>query len=227
LKQLKEEAEKKSHISKKDFSPRRFGGLLSSKSHHDGIDKGKKQYESPIRKSILEANETADDSSAAEDFEDKIKAKRAGGTLPKRENYGEIQLDFIYDLAEKKLKVKVNQARELVTSDNNAIPDPYVRLMLLPDKKKRTKRKTKVIKDSITPQWDESYDFCFGLEECKTKTIDVLVRNSRSLFSRERTFMGQCLIDLSEIENLEIAQSDWYQLKDRSFFEAKLKKLQE
>jgi hypothetical protein len=105
--------------------------------------------------------------------------------------------------------------------------------MLLPDRKKKTKRKTKVIKDVTADgpcNWEESFEFSLELDECKTKTLDVILKNSshRSMFSsRERTFMGQCLIELSEVENLEIAQSNWYTLKDRSAFETKLKKLQE
>lgn len=133
-----------------------------------------------------------------------------------------------YDSSRNKLVLKINQARGLINTDkDNSLSDPYVRVLLLPDRKKRTKRKTKVVKDSVTPQWDESFEFDLSLVEAKTKTIDVVVKNDKPLFSREKTFMGQCLISLESLGNIENGLTEWYKLQDQSIFEGLVKKLQE
>lgn len=216
-------------MSKSESSPRRFGGLLPiSRSHDENIEKNnnnskKKKNESPFRRSILEANE-ADDSSAAEDFEEKIRKSK---TVPKVENYGEIQVHIQYDTNKNKLLVKIHQAKELINTDKDSLSDPYVRLLLLPDRKKKTKRKTKVVKDSLAPQWDEQFEFDLLLADAKTKTIDIMVKNDKSLFSREKTFMGQCLIPIEDIFEIENGYTTWYKLLDKSVFEPTIKKIEE
>lgn len=201
----------------KASSPRRFGFLPSSKSHEEDVKKA------PLRRSILEANE-ADDSSAAEDIDERHKAEKTS-TLKREQDYGEVQLSVNYDTTKNKLVVKVNQARGLINTDKDSVSDPYVRFLMLPDRKKRSKRKTRVIKDSLSPQWDEVFEFDILLAEAKTKTIDLVVKNDKSLFSRERTFMGQCLIPLDLIPSIEDGQTDWFKLQDQSIFEAQIKKL--
>jgi translation initiation factor 2 beta subunit (eIF-2beta)/eIF-5 len=220
--------------------------LPSSRSHDEDIGKKKKEKnDSPMRRSILETNE-ADDSSAAEDNDDKSRYKRPPQNATAQsqqqqpqpqaqqqqqqqriENYGEIQLTLHYDTNRNKLVIKVNQARDLINTDKDSLSDPYVRIALLPDRKKRTKRKTKIVKDSVTPQWEECFEYDMHLNEAKTKTIDLAVKNDKSLFSREKTFMGQCLISLENIDNLEIGHTEWFKLKDQSVFETLLKKLNE
>lgn len=228
----------------KSESPRRFGGLLPSSKSHDevGLVGGpgttttnttttivKKRNaatasDSPIRRSILEANE-ADDSSAAEDHDDKHKHKHRSSLTPKREHYGDVQVSVQYDTSRNKLVVKVNQARDLINTDKDSLSDPYARIVLLPDHKKRTKRKTKIVKNSLAPQWDETFEFDLFQNEAKTKTIDLLVKNDKSLFSREKTFMGECLIPLDSIADLENGSTEWYKLHDSSVFETIIKKI--
>lgn len=105
--------------------------------------------------------------------------------------------------------------------------DPYARIILLPDKKKRTKRKTKVIKDSLSPVWDEPFEYDGTLAEARSKTIDIVVKNEKSLFSREKTFMGECMIPLETMFDLEFGSVDWYKLHDASVYESMVKKMQE
>lgn len=255
--------------NKSEASPRRFGGFLPmSRSHDDSIEKltrKKKVTDSPFRRSILESNE-ADDSSAAEDYEDRAAAasgahtndkssaspshqpagasSSAGGEQPaptgkesqpagkeaaakEKENvdYGQILVSIHYDTVRSKLVVKIVQASKLINTDKDSLSDPYARIILVPDRKKRTKRKTKIIKDTLTPQWDESFEYDVSLADAKAKTIDLVVKNDKSLFSREKTFMGKCLIPLDAIDNLEIGCAEWYKLQDESAFESVLKKL--
>jgi Ca2+-dependent lipid-binding protein len=170
----------------------------------------------------LEANESADDSSAAEDLTERSRTVSKAG-----DQYGEIEMTTQYDSNRNKLIIKVNQARDLINTDKDSLSDAYVRFLLQPDKKKRTKRKTKVIKDSLNPQWEEQFEFDMLLAEAKTKSIDLMVKNEKSLFSREKTFMGQCLIPLGDIPDIENGNTSWYKLQHQSLFDAMVKKIEE
>jgi Ca2+-dependent lipid-binding protein len=119
----------------------------------------------------------------------------------------------------------VNQARDLINTDKESLSDPYARFYLLPDRKKRTKRKTKIVKDSLTPHWDEEFDFDMSLHDAKLKTLELTVKNDKNFFSREKTFMGQCLIELEAINDLEVGHTEWYSLRDETFFDKLIKKL--
>ena len=223
-----------------------------SRSHDDSIEKlargKKKTCDSPFRRSILESNE-ADDSSAAEDNDDhrntasggataSAAAERPGSpsatgteataaTAGAEKDYGQILVSIQYDTVRSKLLVKIVQASKLINTDKDSLSDPYARVILLPDRKKRSKRKTKVIKDSLTPQWDEQFEYDLSLADAKTKTIDLAVKNDKSLFSREKTFMGKCLIQLDSIDSLELGSAEWYKLQEESAFEALMKKINE
>jgi len=173
---------------------------------------------------LLEANESADDSSATED----LTLERSRTNVGKiRDDYGEIELGIAYDTNRNKLVVKVNQAKDLINTDKDSLSDPYVRFVLQPDKKNKSKRKTKVIKDTLTPSWDETFEFDLHLPEAKTKTIDLMVKNEKSLFSREKTFMGQCLISLSDIADIENGVTSWYKLEHQNAFDQIIKKIEE
>ena len=53
------------------------------------------------------------------------------------------------------LLVHVNEARDLAAADKNGKSNPYIKTYLLPDKKKETKKKTKVMKKTLNPKFDE------------------------------------------------------------------------
>ncbi len=57
---------------------------------------------------------------------------------------GKIKLTLRYDQDKRVLKVIVHQASGLPGSDLPDPPDPYVKLYLLPEKNKKSKRKTEV-----------------------------------------------------------------------------------
>ena len=56
------------------------------------------------------------------------------------------------------------QARDLAAKDTNGLSDPYVRVTLLPDKKRRLE--TKIKRRTLYPRWNETFYFegCFLLK---------------------------------------------------------------
>lgn len=67
---------------------------------------------------------------------------------------GKIKLGIWYRTDERTLYVRVAKAKDLVNI-NNAKPDPYVRMHLLPDKTKLTKRRTGIQRKTISPEFNE------------------------------------------------------------------------
>ncbi|CAF5209811.1 unnamed protein product, partial [Rotaria magnacalcarata] len=68
--------------------------------------------------------------------------------------YGQIKLGIQYAPNRKSLSVTVYACKHLANVHSHNLPDPYVRVNLLPDFKK-DKKKTKSIHDTINPVYDD------------------------------------------------------------------------
>lgn len=64
------------------------------------------------------------------------------------------------------LTVGILQAADLMSMDSGGTSDPYVRVLLLPDKKK--KFDTKVHKKTLNPVFNETFVFKVGFTACIT-----------------------------------------------------------
>lgn len=53
--------------------------------------------------------------------------------------------------------ISVKEAASLIPMDTNGLSDPYVRVQIHPDKADKTKKKTKTIKASLTPVYNETF----------------------------------------------------------------------
>ncbi|KAL4232973.1 Synaptotagmin-7 [Mactra antiquata] len=70
---------------------------------------------------------------------------------------GKIQLALSYDFQSLTLTLKILQAQQLPAKDFTGTSDPYVKILLLPDKKH--KLLTKVKKKNLNPRWNECFLF--------------------------------------------------------------------
>uniref|UniRef100_UPI00398F4EE9 extended synaptotagmin-1 n=1 Tax=Pristiophorus japonicus TaxID=55135 RepID=UPI00398F4EE9 len=121
----------------------------------------------------------------------------------------QIKLTLQYIMQHGRLLLVVHSCRNLKLHSKE-IPDPYVSLILLPDKNRVTKRKTNVKKKTINPGYNDKFDFEISLEEAQKRKLDLTVKNSVSFMSKE---IGKLHIDLSLLDlTQEITQ--WFDLKE-------------
>lgn len=72
-------------------------------------------------------------------------------------NLGKLEYSLDYDFQKQELKVEVIQAQELPAMDMSGTSDPYVKVYILPDKKK--KFETKVYRKTLNPVFNETFVF--------------------------------------------------------------------
>lgn len=99
----------------------------------------------------------------------------------------------------------------LPLNDPSNIPDPYVKLYLLPDRHKETKRKTAVLKDNCNPVYDEQFEYVVSQGDLNERVLEVSVCTQKAWLSSSNNIMGQVRINLSEIDVTQ-AFTNWYDL---------------
>lgn len=125
---------------------------------------------------------------------------------------GQVRLTVWYYSEERKLVSIVHSCRALRQNGREA-PDPYVSLLLLPDKNRGTKRKTSQKKRTLNPEFNERLEWELPLDEVLRRKLDVSVKSNSSFMSRERELLGKVQLDLAEID-LSQGAAQWYDLMD-------------
>lgn len=123
---------------------------------------------------------------------------------------GRIELSVKYG-PRSNLVIVVHQVQGLPKEDDGELPDPYVKLYLLPDRSKDSKRKTDVIKDDCNPKFDERFEYAVAPNELTQRTLEVSVINKKGLLWLQRSnTMGQIHIDCGLLSSDKVTQ--WYDL---------------
>uniref|UniRef100_A0A8C4LBZ6 Extended synaptotagmin 1 n=1 Tax=Equus asinus asinus TaxID=83772 RepID=A0A8C4LBZ6_EQUAS len=104
---------------------------------------------------------------------------------------GQVKLTVWYYSEERKLVSIVHSCRALRQNGRDP-PDPYVSLLLLPDKNRGTKRKTSQKKRTLNPEFNErSVSGHSGGETALRRKLDISVKSNSSFMSRERELLGK------------------------------------
>lgn len=127
---------------------------------------------------------------------------------------GRIQLSLRYSVQRQKFIIVVHKIANLPLPQNDPhnIPDPYVKLYLLPDRHKETKRKTAVMKDNCNPIFDEQFEYVVSQADLNSRILEVSVCTQKGWLSTGSNVMGQVHINLNEIDVTKSFTS-WYDLQ--------------
>jgi hypothetical protein len=148
-------------------------------------------------------------SSSTSSFEPKLIAgiaaensAAAGGICNGKEM--KVRLTIRYSSTNQTLVVVVHAVNNLPI-EKEELPDPYVKLYVLPEKSK--KHKTEAQKDQVSPVYDERFDF--PMVDLRGKTLHVQVMDKKIF--KSSPLLGQVLVPLDEFQ-MGNALTNWYPL---------------
>nr|XP_015100806.1 extended synaptotagmin-2 isoform X3 [Vicugna pacos] len=148
---------------------------------------------------------------ATQELRQRLRQLENGTTLG-QSPLGQVQLTVRHSSQRNKLVVVVHSCRNLIAFSEDG-SDPYVRLYLLPDKRRSGRRKTHVSKKTLNPVFDQSFDFSVSLPEVQRRTLDVAVKNSGGFLSKDKGLLGKVLVSLAS-EELTKGWTQWYDLTE-------------
>eukprot|EP00079_Xenopus_tropicalis_P036558 XP_017950329.1 PREDICTED: extended synaptotagmin-2-A [Xenopus tropicalis] len=134
------------------------------------------------------------------------------GTTLGQSPLGQIQLTIRHSSQRNKLIVVVHSCRNLIAFSEEG-SDPYVRMYLLPDKRRSGRRKTHVYKKTLNPVYDQTFEFSVSLPELQRRTLDIAVKNSGGFLSRDKGLLGKLLLELNA-EDAVKGWTLWYDLTE-------------
>lgn len=157
--------------------------------------KEKVQPESEKLASNMEVNEEADEKDSD--------GKKASDKL------GKLQFRLDYDFNNTNLAVGVLQAENLPGMDMCGTSDPYVKVYLMPDKKK--KYETKVHRKTLNPVFNETFNFKVPYAEVTTKTLVFAVYDFDRFSKHDQ--IGEVRIPLNTIDLAQTIE-EWRNLTE-------------
>ncbi|CAH2068751.1 unnamed protein product, partial [Iphiclides podalirius] len=123
---------------------------------------------------------------------------------------GRILLSLRYSMQHQTLYVVVHKIMNIPLKDPTNVPDPYVKLYLLPGRSKDSKRKTVVVKDNCMPEYDEQFEWVIPHAELHSRQVEVTVATHKG-FLGGSPIIGQVIVHLNQYEFRE-AKTLWFDL---------------
>ncbi|XP_075034602.1 rabphilin-3A isoform X2 [Mixophyes fleayi] len=112
---------------------------------------------------------------------------------------GALEFSLLYDQANSSLQCSIIKAKGLKPMDSNGLADPYVKLHLLPGASKANKLRTKTLRNTRNPIWNETLVY-HGItdEELQRKTLRISVCDEDKFGHNE--FIGETRFSLKKIK---------------------------
>uniref|UniRef100_A0A673MMS8 Synaptotagmin n=1 Tax=Sinocyclocheilus rhinocerous TaxID=307959 RepID=A0A673MMS8_9TELE len=140
--------------------------IFKKKNKKKGKDKGKNAINMKDVKDGIKTEDEDDAETGLTDTEKEVEPKE-------EEKLGKLQYSLDYNFTENTFIVGIIQAAELPAMDMGGTSDPYVKVYLLPDKKK--KFETKVHRKTLNPVFNEQFTFKVPYTELGGKTLVMTV----------------------------------------------------
>ncbi|XP_061598055.1 regulating synaptic membrane exocytosis protein 2-like isoform X14 [Cololabis saira] len=133
-------------------------------------------------------------------------------TMNRRPLVPRIQIKLWYDKVGHQLIVTVLGAKELPVRDDGRPRNPYVKIYFLPDRSDKSKRRTKTVKKSLEPRWNQTFMYSpVHRREFRERMLELTVWDQARVREEESQFLGEVLIELESA--LLDDQPHWYKLQ--------------
>ncbi|XP_061842200.1 rabphilin-3A-like isoform X2 [Nerophis lumbriciformis] len=112
---------------------------------------------------------------------------------------GSLEFSLMYDQESNSLHCSILKGKGLKPMDSNGLADPYVKLHLLPGASKSTKLRTKTLRNTRNPAWNETLTY-HGLtdEDMQRKTLRLSVCDEDKFGHNE--FIGETRVALKKLK---------------------------
>ncbi|XP_053481796.1 double C2-like domains, delta [Ictalurus furcatus] len=112
---------------------------------------------------------------------------------------GTLEFSLLFDQENNCLHCTIQKAKGLKAMDSNGLADPYVKLHLLPGASKANKLRTKTLKNTLNPVWNETLIY-HGITaaDMTTKTLRLCVCDMDRLGRNE--FIGEVRVALKKLK---------------------------
>ncbi|XP_059395306.1 rabphilin-3A-like isoform X2 [Carassius carassius] len=112
---------------------------------------------------------------------------------------GSLEFSLLYDQGNNSLHCSIIRAKGLKPMDSNGLADPYVKLHLLPGASKSNKLRTKTLRNTRNPCWNETLVY-HGLtdEDMQRKTLRISVCDEDKFGHNE--FIGETRVALKKLK---------------------------
>uniref|UniRef100_A0A8C1TV47 Regulating synaptic membrane exocytosis 1 n=1 Tax=Cyprinus carpio TaxID=7962 RepID=A0A8C1TV47_CYPCA len=125
---------------------------------------------------------------------------------------GQLSVKLWYDKVGHQLIVNVLQARELPPRPDGRPRNPYVKMYFLPDRSDKSKRRTKTVKKSAEPKWNQTFLYSHvHRRDFREHMLEITVWDQPRAQEEESEFLGEILIELETA--LLDDQPHWYKLQ--------------
>ncbi|KAF7210834.1 transcript variant X1 [Nothobranchius furzeri] len=125
---------------------------------------------------------------------------------------GQVSIKLWYDKVGHQLIVTVLGAKELPVRDDGRPRNPYVKIYFLPDRSDKSKRRTKTVKKSLEPRWNQTFMYSpVHRREFRERMLELTVWDQARVREEESQFLGEVLIELESA--LLDDQPHWYKMQ--------------
>ncbi|XP_054601016.2 regulating synaptic membrane exocytosis protein 2 isoform X8 [Nothobranchius furzeri] len=133
-------------------------------------------------------------------------------TVNRRPLIPRIEIKLWYDKVGHQLIVTVLGAKELPVRDDGRPRNPYVKIYFLPDRSDKSKRRTKTVKKSLEPRWNQTFMYSpVHRREFRERMLELTVWDQARVREEESQFLGEVLIELESA--LLDDQPHWYKMQ--------------
>uniref|UniRef100_A0A3Q2WXF4 Regulating synaptic membrane exocytosis 2 n=1 Tax=Haplochromis burtoni TaxID=8153 RepID=A0A3Q2WXF4_HAPBU len=123
-----------------------------------------------------------------------------------------VQVKLWYDKVGHQLIVTILGAKDLPPREDGRPRNPYVKIYFLPDRSDKSKRRTKTVKKSLEPKWNQTFMYSpVHRREFRERMLEITLWDQARVREEESEFLGEILIELETA--LLDDEPHWYKLQ--------------